>query len=141
LPQAERYFREALGIYRTTLPAGHGYAAATATKLGRVLVDSGNPKTAELILVDAVAAWSLPQNAASSSYRAVATATLGRALALQGKYTQAEHNFTTAYPVLRSSSRDQAMTTDVRRWIEDLYRDMGRRGAAEEYFARIDSTP
>jgi serine/threonine protein kinase/Tfp pilus assembly protein PilF len=140
LPQAERYFREALGIYRKTLPAGHAYTAAAATKLGRVLVDEGNPAAAESILSDAVAAWSLPQNDPSSSYRAVAMATLGRALALQGKYAQAESHFIAAYPVLRSSSRDQATAMDARHWIEDLYRDMGQRDAAEAYFTRVDAT-
>ena len=44
-----------------------------------------------------------------------------------------------AYPLLNNSTRvgDREVADDIRHWIEDLYRGMGRPEAAREYFTSL----
>ena len=136
LEAAERYYREALGIYREKLPEGHAYIAAALTKLGRVLLESGKPREAESILTEAVAAWAQQKD---SAWYGTARASLGRALAMQRRYPEAERALNESYPLLVRSPADKEMADTVHDWIEDLYRAMARPEAAREYFARVEA--
>jgi serine/threonine-protein kinase len=136
--RAERYLSEALAVYRAKLPPTSGFIATTLTILGHTRIEQQRPKDAIEPLKEAVAAWRAEYGESSAGY-AIATATLARAQTLLGNYAEAEPALLAAYPMLNDSTRvgDREMADDIRHWIEDLYRDMGRPNAAREYFASL----
>lgn len=140
LSEAERRYKEALGVYGQTLPPNHGYVAAALTGLGRVLIDEGKGAEAVEVLQRAVAAWS-EEYGAQSSRHAAARASLGKAWLMQGQLSEGERALTESYPVLARSSRavDRQMGEIARGWIEELYRSQNRPEAAAAYFARVDA--
>jgi eukaryotic-like serine/threonine-protein kinase len=135
---AEKYLREALAIYRQRLSPTHGFVAATLTMLGRTQLAMQRPADAEKSLTEAVQAWLVEYGENSTGY-AVASAALGRSKALQGEYDEAELALLKAYPMLSKATRvaEREVASDIRKWIEELYRDMGRPSAAEEYFSSL----
>jgi len=135
---AERYLNEALAVYRRKLPPTSGFIATTLTILGHTRIEQGRPKDALEPLTEAVSAWDAEYGKNSAGY-AIATATLARAQTLLGNYTEAEPALLAAYPLLSKSTRvgDREVADHIRRWIEDLYRAMGRPAAAKEYFASL----
>ncbi|HEY5758001.1 MAG TPA: serine/threonine-protein kinase, partial [Steroidobacter sp.] len=135
---AERYLRDALKIYRESLPPTHGFIATSLTTLGRTQLALHRPKEAQQSLVEAVKIWQVEYGQDSAAYN-IANAALARAKALQGNYTEAEPALLKAYPILSASTRksDREMAADVRRWIEQLYSDLGRPTAATEYFSSL----
>lgn len=137
-PRAERYLNEALAVYREKLPPTSGFIASTLTILGHSQIEQRRPRDAIQPLTEAIAAWRAEYGENSAGY-AIATATLARAQTLLGNYTEAEPALRAAYPLLNSSTRvgDREMADDIRHWIEDLYRDMGRPDAARQYFASL----
>ncbi|MDY6944236.1 MAG: tetratricopeptide repeat protein [Pseudomonadota bacterium] len=126
--KAERYLNEALVVYRGKLPPSSGFIATTLTLLGHSLIEQGRPKDAIKPLTEAAAAWHAEYGASSAGY-AIATATLARAQTLLGNYTEAEPALLAAYPLLSSSTRvgDREVANDIRHWIEDLYRRLGKK--------------
>lgn len=138
--RAEQYLNEALQIYRKKLPPTHGFIATTLTALGRTQLALRRPKDAQIPLTEAVEAWRVEYGENSSGY-ASAAAALGRAKALQGDYAGAEPALLAAYPILNNSTRmgERDMAKDIRQWIEDLYRAMGRPAAAKEYFTSLQA--
>ena len=87
---------------------------------------------------EAVEAWRVEYGEDSPGY-AFAAAALAQSRALQGHYAEAEPMLLKTYPMLSKSTRagDREAANDVRRWIEDLYRAMGKPAAAEKYFASL----
>jgi len=136
--RAEQYFDQALRIYREKLPPRHGFIATTLTILGRTQLELQRPQEAQRALTEAVEAWRVEYGENSSGY-ANAAAVLARVKTLQGNYADAEPALLKAYPVLNKSTRavDRELADEVRRWIEDLYRAMGKPAAAEKYFASL----
>lgn len=141
--QAEKYCNEALSIYRArNLRPGHDLIAATLTMLGRTKLELGRAAEAEATLTQAVQSWKLEYGEKSPGY-ALARASLGRALALQKRFAEAEPALIESYPILSQSSRgvDHEVANVVRRWIEDLYRATGRPEAAQKYFSSLRPAP
>jgi eukaryotic-like serine/threonine-protein kinase len=137
-PDAETHYREALQIYRATLPTGHGYTAAALTMLGRTQLELRQPREAEETLQAAMKEWAKEYGVGSPWY-AQTRAFLGRAWALQRRFAEAEAALTETYPVLVRSQLDAEMTSTVRRWIEDLYRATGRPQQAQAYFQQVEA--
>jgi serine/threonine protein kinase len=139
--RAEQYLNEALVVYRRKLPPTSGFIASTLTMLGRTQVEQNRPAVAIKSLTEAAAAWDAEYGKTSAGY-AIATAARARAQTLLGKYAEAEPALLSAYPLLNNSARpgDRELAKDIRPWIEDLYRAMGRPTAAREYFTSL-STP
>lgn len=135
---AERYLEDALEIYRLRLPPTHGFIATSLTTLGRTRLALHRPKEAQHSLVEAVRIWQVEYGQDSSGYL-IANAALAWAKALQGNYAEAEPALLNSYPKLNASTRksDREMASDVRRWIEELYSDLGRPTAATEYFSSL----
>lgn len=135
---AERYLDDALEIYRQRLPPTHGFIATSLTTLGRTQLALHRPKEAQQSLVEAVKIWQVEYGQDSSGYN-IANAALAWARALQGHYAEAEPALLKSYPMLSTSTRksDREMAADVRKWIEELYSDMGRPTAATEYFSSL----
>jgi serine/threonine protein kinase/Tfp pilus assembly protein PilF len=134
--QAEQYCRDALHIFRLkNLRPSHDFIAGTLTVQGRALLELGRLAAAETALRQAVDGWRLEYGDKSSAY-AVARASLARTWALQKRYADAEPAFLESYPVLARSARiaDKEIAGVVRRWIEDLYRAMGKPDAAQKFF-------
>lgn len=138
--RAERYLNEALQIYRNKLPPTHGFIATGLTLLGRTQLALNRPSDAQAPLTEAVKAWRVEYGENSAGY-AIASAILARAQALQGNYAGAEPGLLAAYPILSNSTRrgDREVASDLRQWIEDLYRAMGRPAAANEYFSSLQA--
>jgi Tfp pilus assembly protein PilF len=138
LARAERYLNEALVVYRRKLPPTSGFIASTLTMLGRALVEQHRPMDALAPLTEAAAAWDAEYGKTSAGY-AIATAARARAQTLLGKYAEAEPALLAAYPLLNNSARpgDRELAKDLRYWIEDLYRALGRPSAANEYFTSL----
>ncbi|MBL8271040.1 serine/threonine-protein kinase [Steroidobacter sp.] len=136
--RAERYLNDALAIYRKKLPPTSGFIASTLTMLGTTQLALNRPKDALRPLDEAVKAWRQEYGADSAGY-AIANATRARAQALLGNYTEAEPALLAAYPMLNNSTRvgDREAANDIRLWIEELYRAMGRPAAAKEYFTSL----
>lgn len=136
--KAERYLNEALAVYRRKLPPTSGFIATTLTILGHTRIEQHRPADAIKPLTEAAAAWHAEYGERSAGY-AIATATLARAQTLLGKYAEAEPALLAAYPLLNNSTRvgDREVADDIRHWIEDLYRGMGRPEAAKEYFTSL----
>ncbi len=136
--RAERYLDEALAVYRKKLPPTSGFIATTLSMLGRARIEQHRPADAIKPLTEAAAAWHAEYGESSAGY-AIATATLARAQTLLGNYTEAEPALLAAYPLLNNSTRvgDRRVAGDIRHWIEELYRDMGRPAAAKEYFTSL----
>ena len=135
---AERRFREALDIYRKTLPPGHGYAAASLTRLGLALLEMQRSKEAEDAAREAHEIWAKAYGK-TSTHAAFAAAIRGRALAMQGQTSDAELALTENHRILARShqSRDIELAQQVRRWIEDFYKQQNRPDAARAYFATL----
>jgi eukaryotic-like serine/threonine-protein kinase len=135
---AERRLREALDIYRKTLPAGHGYTGVTLTRLGVALLETRQWKEAEDTASEAHEIWTNAYGK-TSAQSAFAAAIRGRALAMQGRMRDAELALTENYPILARSrqSRDIEWARQVRGWIEDLYEQQNRPDAAHAYFATL----
>lgn len=142
LARAERYLNEALAIYRRKLPPTSGFIASTLTMLGTTQLALHRPKDALQPLNEAVAAWREEYGESSPGF-AIANATRARAHALLGNYSEAEPALLTAYPMLNKSTRvgDREAANDIRLWIEDMYRAMGRPAAAKEYFTSLSARP
>lgn len=134
---AELRLREALSIYKNTLPPGHGYTATTLTRLGRALVELQRPRDAEVTLDEAIETWAKGYGENSTGH-ALASAIRGRAWAQQGRMTDAERALTGSYPILARSQipSDIESAQEIRRWIEDLYRQQNRPEAAHAFFAQ-----
>jgi serine/threonine protein kinase/Tfp pilus assembly protein PilF len=137
-PLAEQRIGEALEIYRATLPPTHGYIAAALTLQGRTRLEAGQPQKAEAPLTEALAAWRTEYGERSGEY-ALTRAVLGRVWALEGRTSEAEPALRESYPILLGSQRSthREAAVEVRGWIEDLYRTLGRPEAAREYFAKL----
>ncbi|MFC4309620.1 tetratricopeptide repeat protein [Steroidobacter flavus] len=118
---AERHLREALGIYRKTLPPEHGYITTTLTRLGRTLLELKRFKEAEATLGQAVDAWATSYGKDSSGY-AAASALRGRVWARLGNTGEAERVFAASYPILVRSevSPDVISAQELHTWIEEL---------------------
>ncbi|HTE42439.1 MAG TPA: serine/threonine-protein kinase [Steroidobacteraceae bacterium] len=141
LVEAETHLAQALAIYRKVYPAGNGLFASTMSVLGRVQLEQNRPKVAEVSLREAMDSWRVEYGEASRGY-ASARASLGRALALQGRLSEAEPALVESYPVIvrKSPSGVTEIQTLTEQWIKELYRDLGRPQAAEQYFAKIADT-
>jgi serine/threonine protein kinase/Tfp pilus assembly protein PilF len=135
---AERHLREALEIYRKTLPPGHGYIATTLTRLGRTLLELQRFKEADTTLEQAAAAW-VAAYGENSPGHALAVAFRGRVWAKQGRAKEAEQALTKSYPILAGSkaAADAEYAQEVRSWIEELYQQQQRPESAREFFARL----
>jgi serine/threonine-protein kinase len=134
--EAEQRVSEALEVYRATLRPTHGYIAAALALQGKIRLGAGKPKQAEEVLNTALAAWRTEYGEESGEY-AVTLAALGRALAVQGRTQEAEKAFLQSYPILMRTQGQRDAVAETRRWIEDLYRSLGRPDAAREYFAKL----
>jgi eukaryotic-like serine/threonine-protein kinase len=136
--EAEQRISEALRIYRATLSPTHGYIASALTLQGRIRLGTGNLAGAEQVLIEAMNAWRGEYGEGSAEY-ASARAPLGRAWALLGRTSEAETALLESYAILNRSPRRsyQETAAEVRGWIEDLYRSIGRPRAAQEYFSRL----
>jgi tetratricopeptide (TPR) repeat protein len=136
---AQQRYREALAMYDRTLPPGHGFTAATAlTMLGRTQLELGRSQEAEATLKLALQEWSKDRGVASPWY-AHARAVRGRAWAVQRRFAEAEPALLETYPVLLRARLDDQLTTTVRGWIEDLYRETGRPQQAQVYFQQLQA--
>jgi serine/threonine-protein kinase len=138
--EAGSYLREALAIYERTYPPGSGFIASGWTLLGRALLAQQQPQEAEAAFDKAIASWQIEYDRNSPGY-AMARASLARARALQGRLAEAEPALLESYPLLYRSTRevDREATGMVHKWIEDLYRELGRPDAAQKYFASLDA--
>jgi eukaryotic-like serine/threonine-protein kinase len=136
--EAEQRISDALRIYRATLSPTHGYIASALTLQGRIRLGTRDLAGAEQVLVEAMNAWRGEYGERSAEY-ASARAPLGRTRALQRRIPEAESALLESYAILIQSPRraHQETAAEVRRWIEDLYRSVGRPEAAREYFARL----
>jgi hypothetical protein len=102
------------------------------------LLELQSPQEAEETLQAAMQEWA-KEYGESSPWYAQTRAFLGRALALQRRFADAEAALTQTYPVLVRSQLDAEMTSTVRRWIEDLYRATNRPQQAQAYFQQVDA--
>ncbi|HEY6643834.1 serine/threonine-protein kinase [Povalibacter sp.] len=136
--RAESFFQQALAIYYQTLPQCHGLIATTSTVLGRVQLLQGRPSDAEKLLTGALECWRIEYGTQSPGF-AMARAALGRSWAMQGKFAQAEPALLESYPVLAKDMRATGREASgvVREWIEDLYREMHRPEAAQQYLQKF----
>lgn len=138
--EAANYLREALAIYEKRYPPGSGFIASGWTFLGRSLLAQQRPKEAQDAFNKAIASWQIEYDRNSPGY-AMARASLARAQALQGQLAQAEPALLESYPILHRSTRevDRELANTVRQWIENLYLQMGKPDAAQEYFKQLDA--
>ena len=138
---AENQFVRALSIYRETLPPGHGMIATALANLGRAQLALQKPNEAEQSFTQALDAWEVEYGRDSVGY-ALAEALRGRAWMLQGRLRDAEKTLTATYPRFANSdlAQDQEMAAEMRRWIEALYKELGRPETAAEFFANVDTS-
>jgi eukaryotic-like serine/threonine-protein kinase len=135
LSEAEQHLREALVIYRKTLPPTHPYIASTLYMLGRTLLDRNEPEDAEAPLQESIEIWAAQTGIASSEYALVQSA-LGRAWALLGKTAVAEQAFKQSYAVLRRSQGAQGEATlRTQHWMQELYAREKRSDEIAAYLA------
>jgi tetratricopeptide (TPR) repeat protein len=139
--EAEKHYREALALYDRALPAdSNSLASAQLTMLGRHYLDLGQPQEAEATLKLALERWSADDGPGTVWY-AQARAILGRTLAVQRKFAEAEPALIETYPLLVQAGLDELFAASVRGWIEDLYRETGRQQQAQAYFQQLQALP
>jgi hypothetical protein len=102
------------------------------------LLETRRWKEAEETASEALGIWTKAYGKTSTP-SAFAAAIRGRALAMQGRLSDAELALTENYPILARShqSRDIEWAQQVRGWIEDFYRQQNRPEAARAYFATL----
>jgi serine/threonine-protein kinase len=143
LAEAEGHLTQALAIYRKVYPAGNGLFASTLSVLGRVQLEQNRPKLAETSLLEAMDSWRIEYGEQSRGF-ASARASLGRALAMQGRLAEAEPALIESYPIIvrKSPGGVTEIQTLTEQWIKELYRDMARPDAAQQYFSKVaEPTP
>ena len=87
--EAERLYREAIDIYKATLPDNHQYVATALTGLARIFAEQGDTSRVNALIDRAVSIWrkQLPED---HWQIARSRAVSGRSLAQQGKFAEAE---------------------------------------------------
>ena len=73
-----------------------------------------------------------------SPWYATARAFLGRALAQQDRFAEAEPALLETYPIMVRARVDDDHVASVHDWIEDLYRATGRPQQAQAYFKQVE---
>jgi eukaryotic-like serine/threonine-protein kinase len=135
--EAERRFLQAIDIYREKLPKGHGLTATAYGMLGRARLEQNNLSGAQDAFTQAVEAWSIEYGRDSLGY-AIAETLQARTWMLHGRLTEAEQVFARTYPRFAGSRRpdDLKLAGEMREWITELYRALGRPDGAEVLLAK-----
>jgi serine/threonine protein kinase/tetratricopeptide (TPR) repeat protein len=123
---AANEFREALRIYATALPALHVYVASARTGLGESLIGLGQLDDGYGEEARALDIWrkNVPAN---DAHIANTEAVMAHALALQGRFTQAEPLLSESYATMRAAfGPTDARTQKASVWLADLYRSTNR---------------
>ena len=123
---AEHEFREALRIYAIGLPREHVYVASARTGLGESLIGLGRADDGYTEETHALEIWrkNVP---ASDVHIANAEAVMAHALALQGRFAEAEPLLSESYARMRTAfGPTDARTQRASGWLADLYRSTNR---------------
>ncbi len=136
LAAAESHYRLAAEI-ATTLPAGHRAIAYPNLALARLWVDHGQPEDAAGLLAEVLA--ELRVSHSPNHWRiAVAEATLGRALTVQGQFEAAESCLVTARELLAANPDNvPSRQRETLEWLLDLYRRWQRPDLGQEIEQRL----
>ena len=121
LQEAEAFYRKAIDIYRTTLPAAHQYVAAALTGLARIFAERGDAIRVTPLIERAIGIWR--RELVEDHWQVLASrAVLGRCQAARGKFAQAEEILLASYAVLeKQRGANDLNTVRTRRWLADLY--------------------
>jgi tetratricopeptide (TPR) repeat protein len=134
--EAETQCRKALAIERT-----HPSPLPIALKLNllaTILIDKGEPAEAEPLLRESI---KLRRSVMPEDHWTIADdrAALGRALALQGRYADAEPLWLDAFQALKDKfGRQHRRTQAVVRYLVDMYEAEGRDDDAATWRQRVD---
>ena len=118
---ALKYFEDALEILTATLPPNHAFIASARTNQGIALVERNEAVKAQSILENAIDMWRIEYGEHSSHY-AIALATLGRSLLMQGQRAEdAEKFLRNGLAIIVATQGESDWYAGlIKRWLQDL---------------------
>jgi tetratricopeptide (TPR) repeat protein len=130
---AEASLRAALNNFAKALPPTHPYVANARRALGLTLVAQHRDREAEQELRVALQS---AESGGNQTQLAAIRATLGRAIAGQRRFAEAEPLLLESFRVLLPAlGADHPLVKRTRAWIEELYLEWHKPGEASAFFA------